>query len=54
MKDAHLHIRTTDEYKDKLTSICKAENRSQAQELETLIDKEYKRLKLNKDDKPLA
>lgn len=54
MKDTHLHIRTTDEYKNKLTAICKAENRSQSQELEILIDREYKKLKLDKQDKPLA
>ena len=51
MKDAHLHIRTTDEYRDKLAAICKAENRSQAQELEILIDREYKKLKLKEKTK---
>jgi len=53
MKDAHLHIRTTDEYRDKLAAICKAENRSQSQQIEILIDREYKKLKLDKEVKPL-
>ncbi|HZK71095.1 MAG TPA: ribbon-helix-helix protein, CopG family [Clostridia bacterium] len=42
MKDTYIHIRVTQELKDKLNEICKDEHRSQSEQIAYMVE-HYKR-----------